>query len=95
MNRDDPQVAALLASAAIGKDAEQFMKSELGRTLIGMARQDAAEAMEKLKTVWSWRTRRIRELQNQITQAERFEHYLIELAVRGQQSMQALEDPEE
>lgn len=80
-----------LAEAVLGRDAEEFVKSELGQTLIGMARQEAAEATEKLASVLPWRARRIRELQNEIWRARMFETWLAELIERGRQAKFQLE----
>jgi hypothetical protein len=91
----DPETAALIADGIIGKDAEQFIKSELGQTMIGMAEQDASDAMQKLKGVLPWRRRAIQRLQNEIALSERFQSYLQELYVRGQQAIDQLEAREE
>jgi hypothetical protein len=94
MSQPDAETAALYAASILGKDAEQFLRSDLGRTLIGMAEQDAEEATESLKRVWPWRQRKIQQLQNQIWRAESFKGWLRELVIQGEQALQQLEDRE-
>jgi predicted nucleic acid-binding protein len=81
----------MLAEAVLGRDAEEFVASELGQTMIGMAQQEIDEATYKLQRTSPWRTRRIRELQNEIWRAQSFQAWLVELAERGQQAKQQLE----
>jgi hypothetical protein len=90
----DDESALLYAQAVLGKDAEQFMASELGRTMLGIAQQEADAAMLELKRVYPWRRRRIGDLQAVIRRAESFETWLRELFVRGQQAVAILEDEE-
>lgn len=82
----------LYAEAIMGKDAEEFINSEIGQYLVGCAEQEIAEATEQLKRVHPWRTRRIRELQNQVWRAESVQSWLAELVVRGRQALQSLEE---
>lgn len=73
----------LLAQGALGKDAEDFLRSDIGRYLIGRARQEAMLALRELKTVWPWRRRRIQVLQNRVAWAESFEGWVRELVANG------------
>ena len=82
----------LFAEAILGKDAEEFINSEIGQYLVGCAEQEIVEATEQLKRVHPWRTRRIRELQNQVWRAESVQSWLAELVVRGRQALQSLEE---
>ena len=82
----------MLAEAVLGRDAEELIASELGQTLVGMAQQEADEATYKLQRTHPWRTRRIRELQNEIWRAQSFQAWLVELVERGQQAKQQLEN---
>lgn len=82
----------LFATAILGKDAETFLKSDLGRTILGMAEQDAQEATEKLKTMFPWPARRVLKVQADIARAESLKQYITELYVRGQQALQQLEE---
>lgn len=82
----------LMAEAVLGKDAEEFLNSDIGRYLAGRADQEIAEAQEKLATVASWRRRRIQELQNQIYRAKSFKGWLAELISNGRAAESVLID---
>jgi len=86
MTPQDPN-AILLAQGSIGADADDFMKSELGRTMIGLARIESKVAMDSLKTISPTQSQEIRELQNQVWLAERFEGWLVQLIMRGRQAL--------
>lgn len=90
-----PETVGLYAEAALGRDAAEFATSEVGKYMIGCARQDAAAAQAKLATVAAWRRRRVQELQNEIRVAEMFLSYLRDLAIRGKAAEQTLQDREE
>lgn len=84
----------LLADASIGRDAEEWLGTDLGRVLAGMARQEYADALIALsKTAW-WRRRRIQELQNRARCAEMFLDWLRTLVVQGRASLRAMEEQE-
>jgi hypothetical protein len=80
-----------LAEAVLGRQVEEFIASDIGKVLIGMAEQDARVAMSELKKVHPWRWRKIRDLQNRILQAERFEGWLLDLVHTGRISTKTLE----
>lgn len=82
----------LLAEAIVGKDAEDFVNSEIGRYIIGCAEQESADAMDQLKRVFPWRRRKIQELQNKIYRAESIQSWLAELVIKGKQAMQTLDN---
>lgn len=82
------------AQAMLGRDAEEFAESDIGKYLIGCAEQEKALALDQLSRVHPWRTRRIRELQNQVWRAESFSAWLGELVISGRQALQALEQDE-
>jgi hypothetical protein len=81
----------LFAEAIIGRDAEEFVESDIGKYIIGCAEQEANEAMDQLKSVFPWRKRKITELQNKIWRAESLQTWLAELIVKGKQATQQLE----
>ena len=66
MDINDPTVRA----AVLGKQVEDFLGSDIGKYLVGRAESDALEALEELKRVSWWRSRRIKWLQNRIYVAE-------------------------
>ena len=78
-----PNDKILLAAGSLGADAEDFLKSELGQTLIALAREEAIGSLSKLRTVSSWRRRRIAQLQADVWRAESFEGWLKSLIARG------------
>ncbi len=81
----------LFAEAILGRDAEDFIQSDIGQYLIGCAEQEAQEAMEQLKHVFPWRRRKIVELQNRIWRAESIQSWLAEIVIKGKQATQQLE----
>lgn len=91
----DPHSRSFYAEAALGKDAQEFMASDMGRYMIGCAKQDMEAAFMKLKTVSPWRRNRIRQLQNEVEVAERFILYLRDLVILGKAAEKALEEREE
>lgn len=81
----------LLASAVLGKDAEEFLQTELGRFLTGRAEQEKQAALIQLSTVDSTDYTTIQKLQNQYYRADSFVGWLSELIQEGQQSFKILE----
>jgi hypothetical protein len=91
----DFSTQALYAEAVLGKDAEEFLKSDIGRIMLARAEEEESEALEALAGVSSWRRRRIAELQARIWRARSFKQWLTELVVTGRQALQQLETPED
>ena len=87
----DAGTAALYAEAVIGRDAEEFLKGDLGRYLLARAREEEQEALEALATVAWWRRRRIQQLQNQVWRARSFQGWVIEIINIGHQAQNELE----
>ena len=90
----DPEQRVAFAEVALGKDAEEFFQSELGRYLIGCAQQEYSEASAKLKTVAWWRPHKITELQNQMWRAEQFMVWLRDLIIKGRAADMTLREEE-
>lgn len=82
----------LLAEAALGQDAEEFLAGQMGRYILGRCDQEVAEAQGYLATVCPWRRNRIRQLQNQIWRAQSVKRWLAELIVSGRQAAAVLDD---
>jgi hypothetical protein len=80
-----------LAEAVLGKQTEEFISSDVGKVLLGMAEQDAKMAMQELKKCHPWRWRKIRDLQNRIKWAESFEGWLLDLVHTGRIATKTLE----
>lgn len=82
----------LLAEAMLGQDAQDFLNSDIGRYLVGMAEQEEQEAIDLLSRVSPWRRRRIAELQNQIWRARTVKGWLVAMVTAGKAAEHALED---
>ena len=90
-----PETRTFFAEAALGRDAREFAASDLGRYMIGCAKQDVADAQEKLTRCLPFRWKRIQQLQNEIRVAEQFLSYIRDLIIRGKAAELTLEDREE
>lgn len=90
-----PESRTFFAEAALGRDAREFAASDLGRYMVGCAKQDSADAQEKLNRVLPFRWKRIQQLQNNIRVAEMFLSYIRDLIIRGKAAELTLEDREE
>ncbi len=90
-----PEAFGLLAEADLGRQAKEFLQSDIGRYLLGCAQQEHQEAVEKLKRVGFWRYRRIADLQNQAWRAEQFMLWLRDLLIRGHTAEGALVERED
>ena len=77
----------LNAEAEIGEKAREFLESELGKMLLGMAEQDVLLAQEALETVDPTETEKIRDLQNQAKGGRNFQSWLAELITRGDNAL--------
>ena len=87
-------IELLFAEAVLGKDAEEFLGSELGRYILGRAEQEEKEAIDALALVSSWRRNRIRELQAQVWRARSVKQWLGELIQAGHQAQMQLVEKE-
>ena len=76
----------------LGTEAIDFFGTELGRYMLGCAKQDMEEAYSKLKVVSPWRRNRIRQLQNEVQVAERFISYIRDLIIRGKAAEISLQE---
>lgn len=83
--------SVLEAEIVLGDDADKFMRSDLGRVIVGMADQEADAAMAELKSAKVTDPEHLRELQNIIWRAEKFKEWLGELVDRGNQAFKTLE----
>lgn len=77
----------LIAEALIGDEAEKFLESDLGKCLIGMARQETDAAIFALETVDPENTIEIRRLQNRAWLGRSFEGFVLELIERGRNAV--------
>lgn len=91
----DLSTQTLFAEVMLGKDAEEFLNTDLGRFLLARVEEEESQALEALATVWPWRRRRIAELQTQLWRARSFKRWLADLITAGRQSLAQLETPPE
>jgi len=91
----DLSTQALYAEAILGKDAEEFLKTDLGRYMLARAEEEEREALDALANVSPWRRRRIQQLQAQLWRARSFTGWLAEMITAGRQALQQLETPED
>jgi hypothetical protein len=80
------------AEAVLGRDAEEFISSDIGRYLIGCAQEELGRAQDELAQVSPWRRNRIRQLQNQIWRAKNVQQWLTEVISAGRAAQAMLED---
>ena len=85
-------VDLLMAEAVLGRDAEQFLNSDIGRYVLGRCEQEITEAAELLSVVSPWRRNRIRQLQNEIWRAQSVRAWIAELVTAGRQAEQVLQE---
>lgn len=79
----DPTSKLLVAEVDLGLQARDFMRSDLGRHLVGCLQQEMLLAQEALSKTFPWRWRRISELQTRIWRAQFMLSWLRELLVSG------------
>ncbi len=82
---------ALWAEAVLGRDAEEFFASELGKYLAGCAEQEEREALDALAYVDPSEYKQVVMLQNRVWRAKAFMGWLREVIVAGQQAKSVLE----
>jgi hypothetical protein len=83
-----------LAEAVLGRDAQDFLASEVGRYVIGRCEAEREEALSLLATVSPWRRNRIRQLQAQVWRAESLKGWLVDLVTSGRQAEAVLAEDE-
>ena len=81
---------AMYAEAMLGKDAVDFLNSDLGRTIRGYAVQNIEEVKEALLKTPAWRKRKIQQLQFKAAVANQFLSFIREAVMRGEIAMQGL-----
>jgi hypothetical protein len=75
------------AQILIGDDAETFVQSELGKTVLGMAQQDFEAAMHAFCEADLGDTRAVAKIQQEARVARALNQYLVELIQRGREAM--------
>ena len=87
--------ATLYAEVMLGRDAEEFLASDLGRYILARVEEEERTAQERLAKVSPWRRNRIAELQAQIWRAQSLKSWLGELIVTGHQALSQLDAADE
>ena len=87
LDYNDPLVKA----AVLGRQVEEFLETDIGKYLVGRAENEAADAMEQLKRVASWRKSRIQQLQNAVLTAENFQKWLGQAYSEGLHCLHTIE----
>ena len=95
MTNTDPQITELEARVMMGHQAEQFIKSELGRYIVARSEAEEQKAKDELATADPEDQKLIREYQNQIYRARSIREWFAELIVDGREAEMQLDTPEE
>jgi hypothetical protein len=74
----------LMETAILGKQAEMFVNSDIGKYLLARAEEKSRICYDQLKKVAPWRQKRIRDLQNEIWKCESFRTWILESINEGQ-----------
>ena len=90
----DPTTRTLVAEVDLGNQARDFMRSELGRHLVGCLNQEMMLAQDELNKVLFWRIFKVKELQNQIWRAQFMLNWLRDLILSGKSADGALQESE-
>jgi microcompartment protein CcmL/EutN len=85
----------LYAECILGKDAEDFFKSDIGRYVLARSNEEVEEAVEQLKVTPADQVAEIRDLQLTISKAEGAVQWLNEQIIAGNQALQQLENIED
>ena len=79
----------MVAEAEIGEQARMFVESELGKVLIGMARQEVEVAMLDFDEADTSDKAKIDEIKLRMRFGRRFEAWLCELITKGNEALEA------
>ena len=91
----DPSTRTLIAEVDLGGQANDFLRSDLGRHLVGCLKQEIVLAQDALSTTSPWRFLKVQELQNRIWRAKYMLVWLRELLVGGKSAQSALNEHDE
>jgi hypothetical protein len=87
----DPDTQLRLAEVRLGLDTEQFLKTPVGRYLLGRAEHDAQDAIDRLKTVDAADANAVRKAQGDAILVERFMAWLNDAIMNGRNAEEQLE----
>lgn len=91
LDPEDPQVRA----AVFGEQVQEFLRSDVGRFLIGRAEKELAHQMSLLKLVDPRVPEQIIRLQVRIEQLEKFEGWLADAVQEGLTAISIIDGEEE
>ena len=90
-----------LKTIALGLDADEFLRGNVGQALVGKARDQAMEAMEELKTISRAEfdtseafCAKLTKIQGTIERAENFEGWVHELIQEGRNAEELVQQGE-
>lgn len=89
MSAKEQNLDDLIAAAELGKEATDFLKSDLGKVMLGLAQQEVELAKENLETVDPKDEKKITEYQNHAKVGRWFEKWLVELVSDGENALNA------
>ena len=95
MQSGNPDEKVLYADARIGMQVETFMRSEVGRYLIGRAEIQEKEAIEELIELDSWQWLKVRKARNKIAMARSLRDWLadaVQAGIAAGANLQSMED---
>lgn len=91
----DVQTRGLIIEADLGRQAKEFFASDLGRYILGCAKQEIMEAQMDLAEVNWWNFWKVRGLQNKIWRARSLISWMADLVRSGKSAESALAEAEE
>jgi len=94
LNSLGPQEVEAFAMVQMGVEAEQFARSSLGRYVIGRAKLEERQAIEKLATLDPSNVNAIRQTQSDLLRARSFPQWILELVQDGEEAERQLRNIE-
>lgn len=88
--QEDADRRARLRVVALGIDAEQFLRSDLGRHLVERSEEERTDALEALKDADPEDAKAIRKLQNRIAVLDTWQQWIADAITNGQAMEHAL-----
>lgn len=83
----------LLSEVELGLEIEKFLRGPIGIYLLERSKDQADEAMAKLKVVKPENTEQIREIQTEIWRCDSFEQWLRDAILNGRNAEEQLTIP--
>lgn len=79
----------MMAEAEIGEQGKQFLGSDLGRTMLGLAAQELEDALDSFESADLTDTKKLMEIQNAVRFARRFPKWMNSLIADGEEAIAA------